>query len=83
MFLPENWKHATLNVGETIAVGGQMVYEASKRRADCEEVLAKSPDDVEALHGLGVALAHLGMMLLQVESSMLSLPMSEVPYAHS
>ncbi|KAH8062945.1 hypothetical protein JL721_8560 [Aureococcus anophagefferens] len=59
-FLPApGWKHATLNVGETVAVGGQLGYGAAERFEFSKRALANNPRDVEALHGAGIAAAHL------------------------
>lgn len=33
VYLPANWKHMTLNIGESIGVGGQAVYSGEVRRA--------------------------------------------------
>ncbi|CAM9115880.1 unnamed protein product [Chrysoparadoxa australica] len=63
-YLPPNWKHLTVNAGEAIAVGGQEVYLGEKRLKDCLEVLEDHPDDVDALKGAGLALAHRGMDIL-------------------
>lgn len=67
VYLPANWKHATLNIGEAIGVGGQRAYSMEEREVDCRHVLHESPDDVEALHGLALALAHKGIDTLQGE----------------
>ena len=58
-YLPPGWKHATLNVGETVAVGGQLGYGAAERFEFSKKALAADPRDVEALHGAGIAAAHL------------------------
>lgn len=34
MYLPPGWKHLTLNIGETVGVGGQAVYGADQRLRD-------------------------------------------------
>lgn len=39
IYVPANWRHMTLNIGESIGVGGQAVYggEVSARRDDLQE----------------------------------------------
>ena len=59
LYLPAGWKHATLNVGETVAAGEQAGYAAAERFATSTRALQGSPHDVEALHGAGIAAAHL------------------------
>jgi hypothetical protein len=34
MYLPPGWKHLTLNIGETVGVGGQAIYGADQRLRD-------------------------------------------------
>ncbi|KAJ1459624.1 hypothetical protein M885DRAFT_46804 [Pelagophyceae sp. CCMP2097] len=58
VYLPAGWKHATLNLAETIAVGEQASYPAQERLATALGALRLNPHDVEALHGAGVATAH-------------------------
>lgn len=60
VYLPAGWKHATLNVGETLAIGEQRAYAARERYEKSIMALDASPRDVEALHGAGVAAAHAG-----------------------
>lgn len=60
VYLPAGWKHATLNVGETLAIGEQRAYAARERYQQSISALVSSPRDVEALHGAGIAAAHAG-----------------------
>lgn len=59
VYLPAGWKHATLNVGDAVAVGRQDAYRAEERYDRMLHALRESPRDIEALHGAGVAAAHL------------------------
>lgn len=34
MYVPANWRHMTLNIGESIGVGGQAVYGGEVNRSD-------------------------------------------------
>ena len=43
LYLPAGWKHMTLNIGETIAVGGQAAYGADARLKDGLQVLMNAP----------------------------------------
>ena len=62
LYLPSGWKHATLNIGETIGVGGQSAYEARARLAQATRALERDDaDDVEAHHGAGLGYAHEAM----------------------
>lgn len=61
VYVPAGWKHATLNVGETVGFGEQQVHLALDRYHQSVEALEDSPRDVEALHGAGVAAAHIGI----------------------
>ena len=50
------WTHATLNVGEALAVE-EAQWPAADRLRRARAVLARAPDDVRALHSFGVAAA--------------------------
>ncbi|CAN0341551.1 unnamed protein product, partial [Hapterophycus canaliculatus] len=67
VYLPSNWKHMTLNIGESIGVGGQAVYSGELRLQDGLELLQQRPDDPELLHAVGVGLAHRGIAALDYE----------------
>ena len=51
VFLPARWSHLTLNIGETIAIGGQASLGAAKRHASAVETLKKNPVHFESLKG--------------------------------
>ena len=57
LYVPRGWTHATLNVGEALAVGEQAQWPAADRLRRARAVLARAPDDVRALHSFGVAAA--------------------------
>ena len=57
LYVPRGWTHATLNVGEALAVGAQAQWPAADRLRRARAVLARAPDDVRALHSAGVAAA--------------------------
>lgn len=58
MYLPANWGHMTLNIGESIGVGGQALYNAevgtpaSSRRTAGSRGGASGGNIVAVLHGL-------------------------------
>ena len=58
VYLPAGFKHATLNVAETVAVGLQASSPVDARLRAAKRVLRRSPQDLMALHDLGVASAH-------------------------
>lgn len=41
IYVPANWKHMTLNIGESIGVGGQAVYGGEVR--DCDDFVVYPP----------------------------------------
>lgn len=51
MFLPRRWSHLTLNLGETIAIGGQETLYNEDRLADAAEVLLSRPENFDAWRG--------------------------------
>jgi hypothetical protein len=51
VFLPARWSHLTINIGETIAIGGQASLGASQRYSSAIEVLKQHPQNYEALKG--------------------------------
>lgn len=51
VFLPARWSHLTINIGETIAIGGQASLGASQRYASAMDVLKRHPQNYEALKG--------------------------------
>jgi hypothetical protein len=55
LYLPSGWKHLTLNIGETIAVGGQAAYSAEDRLRDRYVQRRKVNPDVGGLHGASLA----------------------------
>ena len=57
LYVPRGWTHATLNVGEALAVGAQAQWPAADRLRRARAVLARVPNDVRALHSFGVAAA--------------------------
>jgi len=59
IYLPRNWKHTTINIGEALGVGGQAGYPAVLRLEDNAFTLEKNPKDFEALLGFGLSSAHL------------------------
>ncbi|CBN75936.1 TPR repeat-containing protein [Ectocarpus siliculosus] len=66
-YVPANWRHMTLNIGESIGVGGQAVYSGEARLQDGLELLQQRPGDPELLHAIGVGLAHRGISALEYE----------------
>ncbi len=56
MYLPAGYKHATLNIGETLAAGCQGVYPSNERLSQCKSVLKQVPNDVECLKGYALGL---------------------------
>lgn len=51
MFLPRRWSHLTLNLGETIAIGGQETLHNEDRLSDATEVLQAHPENFDAWRG--------------------------------
>jgi hypothetical protein len=58
LFLPNGWSHQTLNIGETIALGGQSALTTPDRLFVGLEALKTFPRSVDALKSAGLALAH-------------------------
>ncbi len=56
MYLPAGYKHATLNIGETLAAGCQGFYFASERLSQCSSVLKQVPNDIECLKAYAIGL---------------------------
>ncbi|CAN0565668.1 unnamed protein product, partial [Ectocarpus sp. 12 AP-2014] len=67
IYVPANWRHMTLNIGESIGVGGQAVYSGEARLQDGLELLQQRPGDPELLHAIGVGLAHRGISALEYD----------------
>ncbi|CAM9832125.1 unnamed protein product, partial [Discosporangium mesarthrocarpum] len=65
MYIPANWKHQTLNLGEAIGVGGQAVYSPEARLRDGIQLLKSLPGDPDLLHTIGVGLAHRGIEMIR------------------
>ena len=65
VYLPAGWKHLTVNVGEAIGVGGQAPYDETERLRDALTALDQDPDDLLALKGAALGLAHRGMALVE------------------
>ena len=59
LYLPRGYSHATLNVGETIGLGGQAAFVAERRLAFARGVLEHRQDNFEAQKAAGLALAHM------------------------
>lgn len=51
MFLPRRWSHLTLNLGETIAIGGQETLHNEDRLDDAKQVLLTRPNNFDAWRG--------------------------------
>lgn len=51
LFLPRRWSHLTLNLGETIAIGGQETLYNEDRLSDAAEVLLTRPNNFDAWRG--------------------------------
>ncbi len=56
IYLPAGYKHATLNIGETLAAGCQGAYPDSERLPHCKSVLKQFPNDFECLKGYALGL---------------------------
>jgi len=56
LYLPAGWKHATVNLGEAVGVGGQVAFDDAARLAQSLAVLADAPEDLWALKGAGLGL---------------------------
>ena len=61
IYLPKAWSHMTLNIGEAIGIGGQVVLPAEDRFLLAQEVLDHNPNNYEALKASGLGLAHLAL----------------------
>jgi len=59
VYVPRGWTHATLNIGDAVAVGEQTQWPVVDRLERSRAVLVGAPRDVRALHSVGVAAAHL------------------------
>ena len=58
LFVPASWLHATLNVGETLAVGGQIEWAAEQRESTGHRVLRDRPRDFQAHKDVAVAIGN-------------------------
>ncbi len=56
IYLPAGYKHATLNIGETLAAGCQGAYPDAERLSHCKSVLEQVPNDFECLKGYALGL---------------------------
>ena len=54
MFVPQGWAHATLNIGETVGVGGQLEWGGDARAAHARSVLQRHPHDADAHKDLAI-----------------------------
>ncbi|CAM9697162.1 unnamed protein product [Ascophyllum nodosum] len=70
IYVPSNWRHMTLNIGETIGVGGQAAYNSEMRLRDSLELMSTRPRDPELLHSVGLGLAHRGISALDHEGGL-------------
>jgi hypothetical protein len=51
LFVPDRWAHMTLNLGETVAIGGQELLRDDVRVDGAHKALAVNPLNYEALKG--------------------------------
>lgn len=58
LYLPTRWTHMTLNIGETIAFGGQETLLNSERYRLANNVLKEHPRNYDALKDIGLALSN-------------------------
>jgi len=56
LFVPTAWLHATLNLGETVAVGGQLEWDPTMREAGGRTVLKDHPGDFQGHKDVAVSL---------------------------
>jgi len=61
VYIPAGWAQQTLNVGETVAVGGQQAFGSAERYKFFTKVLKKAPNNFDALQNAGTAAAYLAM----------------------
>jgi Cupin-like domain len=61
LYLPRGWSHMTLNIGETIAIGGQAILPAEDRFILSQKVLQHDPLNYEALKASALGLAHIAL----------------------
>eukprot|EP01034_Spumella_vulgaris_P024386 gene24386-30728_t len=54
LFVPDRWAHMTINIGETIAIGGQELLKDETRIDGAQKSLARNPLNYEALKDLGL-----------------------------
>jgi hypothetical protein len=57
VFLPALWSHQTMNIGETIGIGGQQAINPFRRLELSQRFLKQDPQNVEMLKNQGIALA--------------------------
>lgn len=55
MYLPSMWTHTTLNIGDTIAIGGQQSLVDHERFTIAKNVYQINPDNFEALKDIGLS----------------------------
>lgn len=58
LYLPKGWVHMTMNIGETIGIGGQAAFTAVERYEHAIEVLSTNPNNYDGLKAASLGLAH-------------------------
>ena len=61
LYLPAGWLHQTLNIGETIGIGLQSVFDSTERYTLFTRVLKHSPNNFDAMRNAGISAAYLAM----------------------
>lgn len=58
IYIPEMWSHMTMNVGDTVGFGSEYLLRPQIRTQSAKSILAKDPDDVNALKYLALGLIY-------------------------
>lgn len=73
VFLPVGWSHLTINIGETIGIGGQAALPAVERYDFARDVLSRSPMSFESSKAASISLAHFAIdEMTRVQEKMVS-----------
>eukprot|EP01038_Epipyxis_sp_PR26KG_P012367 gene12367-16590_t len=74
LYLPDGWHHMTINIGETIAIGGQSSFPARSRYKLAEKILSLYPNSFEANKDMALGLAHITIEDSNHIKSLLGIP---------
>ena len=58
IYIPAMWSHMTMNVGDTVGFGSEYLLRPPIRTHSAKSILAKDPDNVNALKYLALGLIY-------------------------